>query len=174
MTLQAGWYYVGAEVRTEQVPNGSAGASISLDEDSMNSADLHGSAGWQRLGLYLKVGAHGADVDVALRLGGFGSLNTGRAFFRNATVIKLDALPASAAPVFDLQAVRRSQIAPPIGKPWTLPATLALLAILAIAGWYIYGAENPAVAPAIAQAAAKRPLPPRAQRRRQQRPKRHR
>jgi len=174
LTLGPGWYYVSAEASCEDVPPNAVGAYVSLDEDSINSPGLHGNSGWQRVGLYLKVGRHVADVDIALRLGGFGSLNTGRAFFRNATVIKLDALPASAAPVFDLQAVRRSQIAPPIGKPWTLPATLALLAILAIAGWYIYGAENPAVAPAIAQAAAKRPLPPRAQRRRQQRPKRHR
>jgi len=169
MTLQPGWYYVGAEVRTEQVPNGSAGASISLDEDSMNSADLHGSAGWQRLGLYLKVGAHGADVDVALRLGGFGSLNTGRAFFRKARVVKLDALPANAAPTFDLSVVRRSLVAPPVGKPWTLVAVFVLLAGMAVIGWRIYGVE------AFAPAPVKTPPPrsmPRSERRRRQPPRR--
>jgi len=148
LTLGPGWYYVGAEARTELVPLNAAGASVSLDEDGINSPDIHGSADWQRLGLYIKVGAHGADIDVALRLGGFGSLNTGRAFFREARMVKLDALPANAAPVFDLTAVRKSQVAPPMGKPWTLPATFVLLVILAIVGWKIYGADELAPAPA--------------------------
>jgi hypothetical protein len=172
LSLGPGWYYVSAEVSCEDVPANAVGAYVSLDEDSINSLVLHGNTGWQRVGLYLKVGRHGADVDIALRLGGFGSLNTGRAFFRNASVIRLGALPAGAVPAFDLQVVRRSQIAPPVGKPWTLPATLGLLAIAAIAGWYIYGADNLAPARVTMQPAAKRPPPPRRQRRRQQRPKR--
>jgi hypothetical protein len=163
LTLGPGWYYVGAEARTEEVPSNAAGASVSLDEDGINSPDLHGAADWQSLGLYLKVGAHGAEVDVALRLGGFGSLNTGRAFFRKARVVKLDALPANAAPKFDLSAVRRSLVAPPMGKPWTLAAAFVLLAILAIVGWKIYGADEPAPAPAAAQPP---PALPRGERRR--------
>jgi hypothetical protein len=165
LTLGPGWYYVGAEARTEQVPPNAAGASVSLDEDGINSPDLHGAADWHSLGLYLKVGAHGAEVDVALRLGGFGSLNTGRAFFRNARVVKLDALPANAGPIFDLSAVRRSLVAPPVGKPWTLAAAFVLLAILAVIGWKLYGADELAPAPVGA-----RPPPslPRGERRRRQ------
>jgi len=144
LSLGPGWYYIGAEVRTEGIPPSTAGASVSLDEDSINSPDLRDSADWKRLSLYLKVGAHGADIDVALRLGGFGSLNTGRAFFRKARVVKIDALPANAAPLFDLVAVRRSSIAPPVGKPWTLVAVFMLLALTAVIGWTFYGADDPA------------------------------
>jgi hypothetical protein len=158
LSLGPGWYYVSAEVRTEQVPSNAAGASVSLDEDGINSSDLRGTTDWQRLGLYLKVGKHGADIDVALRLGNFGSLNTGRALFRKASVVKLAAPAAGATPVFDLAAVRKSMAAPPIGHLWTLLATFALLAILALAGWNIYGAGE--LAPA--------PPPPRAERRRRQ------
>jgi hypothetical protein len=165
LSLGPGWYYIGAEARTEGVPLNAAGASVSLDEDSINSSDLHGTTDWQILGLYLKIGAHGADIDVALRLGGFGSLNTGRAFFRKARVVKLDALPASAAPVFDLAAVRRSSIAPPVGKPWTLVAVFILLAITAAAGWTIYGADDPAPAAAPIKTQPPPPLP-RSERRR--------
>jgi hypothetical protein len=147
LSLGPGWYYVGAEARTEEVPASAAGASISLDEDSINSPDLHGVAGWQSLGLYLKVGAHGADVDIALRLGGFGSLNTGRAFFRKARVVKLDALPDKAVPIFDLSVVRRTLASPPVGKPWTLMAVFVLLAITAVIGWKIYGVDDLAPAP---------------------------
>jgi len=165
MTLDAGWYYVGAEVRTEDVSANGAGASVSLDEGNVNSPDLRGTAEWHRLGLYLKVGAHGADIDVALRLGGFGSLNTGRAFFRNARVVKLDALPPDAAPVFDLSAVRRASVAPPTGRPWTLVAAFVLLAIAAAAGWRIHGGDNlpPAPAGSLASSAT-----PRSERRRRQ------
>ncbi len=163
LSLGPGWYYIGAEARTEDVPSNAAGASVSLDEDSINSPDLHGIGDWQRLGFYLKVGAHGADIDVALRLGGFGSLNTGRAFFRKASVVKIEALPIGASLVFDLSAIRRTLAAPPVGKPWTLPAAFVLLAILGIVGWNIYGAAE--LAPAKSQPP---PSLPRAERRRRQ------
>lgn len=165
LTLGPGWYYVGANVRTEQVPLGAAGATVSLDEDGIDSPDLRGDSGWRNLGFYLKVGTHGADVDVALRLGGFGSLNTGRAFFRNARVVKLAALPAHAAPAFDLSAVRRSLVEPPIGRPWTLAAAFVLLAILIVVGWRIYGADELAPAPMGSQPP---PAPRRGKRRRRQ------
>jgi hypothetical protein len=164
LSLGPGWYYIGAEARTEDVPSNAAGASVSLDEDGINSPDLHGTGDWQRLGFYLKVGAHGADIDVALRLGGFSSLNTGRAFFRKASAVKIDALPRGASLVFDLSAIRRTLASPPVGRPWTLVAAFVLLAILGIFGWKIYGAAE--LAPAKAQ-----PLPPslpRAERRRRQ------
>jgi hypothetical protein len=164
LSLGPGWYYIGAEARTEDVPSNAAGASVSLDEDGINSPDLHGTGDWQRLGFYLKVGSHGADIDVALRLGGFSSLNTGHAFFRKASAVKIDALPRGASLVFDLSAIRRTLASPPVGKPWTLAAAFVLLAILGIVGWKIYGAAE--LAPAKAQ-----PLPPslpRAERRRRQ------
>jgi hypothetical protein len=162
LSLGPGWYYIGADVRIEDVPSNAAGASVSLDEDGINSPDLHGIGDWQRLGFYLKVGSHGADIDVALRLGGFSSLNTGRAFFRKASAVKIDALPRGASLVFDLSAIRRTLATPPVGKPWTLPAAFVLLAILGIVGWNIYGAAE--LAPAKSQPPP--PSLPRAERRR--------
>ncbi|HTQ25905.1 MAG TPA: hypothetical protein VMI09_14520 [Candidatus Binataceae bacterium] len=165
MTLDAGWYYVGAEVRTDGVPANAAGASVGLDEDSVNSPALHGTTEWHPLGLYIRIGAHGADIDVALRLGGFGSLNTGRAFFRNARVVKLHALPANAGPAFDLSAVRRASVAPPIGRPWTLIAVFVLLAVVAAAGWRIYGGDN---LPPVPVGSQPPPSMPRSERRRRE------
>jgi dolichyl-phosphate-mannose-protein mannosyltransferase len=166
LTLGAGWYFITVEARTENVPAAAAGASVSLDEDSINSPELHGASDWQRLGLYLKVGEHGADVDVALRLGGFGSLNTGRAYFRKARVVKLAALPANAEPIFDLLVVRRSQVSPPVGRPWTLVATFVLLTILAVIGWKIYGADD--LPPEPVEPQPPPPSLPRGERRRRQ------
>lgn len=142
LSLGPGWYYVSVEARTENVPSDEAGASISLDEDSINSPDLRGTTDWQRLGFYIEVGKHGADMDIALRLGNFGSLSTGRAIFRNPSLVKVAAPPAGATPVFDLVAVRRGEAAPPIGHLWTLIATFVLLALVAAAGWHLYGSGD--------------------------------
>lgn len=159
LSLGPGYYYLGVEVRTEDVPPNAAGAYVSLDEDSVNSPDLRGTSDWRRVGLYLKIGAHGADVDIALRLGGFGSLNTGRAFFRDARLVRLEALPAAAAPVFDLAAVRRASVAPPVGKPWTLWAMFLFLGGVAAAGWYVYGAAGVMFAAAPSDPPASAPPP---------------
>ncbi len=156
LSLGPGWYYVSVEARTEQVPSNEAGASISLDEDGVNSSDLRGTTDWQRIGFYLKVGKHGADIDLALRLGNFGSLNTGRALFRKPSVVKVSAPRAGATPVFDLVAVRRSESAPPVGHLWTLVATFVLLALLALAGWNLYGAGELAPAAPVPRAARRR------------------
>jgi hypothetical protein len=163
LSLEPGWYYIGAQARTENVPSNAAGATVSLDEDSIDSFDLRGTTQWQRLGFYLKVGRHGADVDVALRLGNFGSLNTGRAFFRKPEIVKVAAPAAGAAPVFDLTAIRRALMPKPIGHPWTLAVTALLLVILAIAGWNIYGTSE--IGPA--------PMPQRSKRRRRGEDARH-
>src|SRR5260370_21899269 len=89
MNLPPGWYQISADVRTENVGAKESGASISVMEDGIMSADIHGTTDWQHVTLYLKVGGHGADLDVALRVGGFGSLNTGKPFFRNAALIAI-------------------------------------------------------------------------------------
>ncbi|HZO82939.1 MAG TPA: hypothetical protein VFB33_14675 [Candidatus Binataceae bacterium] len=156
LSLGPGWYYVSAEVRTEEVPSNATGATVSLDEDGINSTDLRGTTDWRRLGFYLRVGAHGADVDVALRLGNFGSLNSGRAFFRKPSVVRVAAPPPEATPVYDLAAVRKAEAAPPVGRFWTLIATFVLLGILTVVGWNLYGADERATAAP----------PPRAERRR--------
>jgi hypothetical protein len=139
LTLAPGWYQIGADIRTEDVGTKESGATISVMEDGIMSPELHGTSDWKHVALYLKVGGHGADVDVALRIGGFGSLNTGKAFFRNASVIRIDAPPPNAIPTYDLQAIRKQAEPVPIGSPISLVFTFALLAGVAWAGWHIYG-----------------------------------
>jgi len=138
-SLVAGWYYLSVEARTEEVGGGAAGATISVLEDGITSGDLTGTKGWSKLGLYLKVGPHGADVEVALRLGGYASLNTGRAFFRNASAIRVAGPPAGATHTFDLEAIRKASQPLPVGKPWSLVATFILLGSVAVAGWRMFG-----------------------------------
>ena len=156
ITLGAGWYHFSAEIRTEDVPRGRVGATISVMDDGIMSPDIRGTTGWTRVGFYLRVGKRGADMDVALRLGGYGSLNTGRAFFRDASVVKVATPPAGAYPVFDLDQIRRAMNPAPTGSPISLVATF--LALLAIAGWgwHEFGKEPPAMSRAEARRARAR------------------
>jgi hypothetical protein len=139
LSLAPGWYQLSADIRTENVATKEDGASISIMEDGIMSPEIRGTAGWQRVSLYLKVGGKGADVDVALRVGGFASLNAGRAFFRNATLVAIDAPPPNAAPTFDLTSIRQEAAPVPLGSHWSLVLTFAALIAIAYLGWRMFG-----------------------------------
>jgi hypothetical protein len=135
LSLGPGWYYISAEVRTVGVLATFTGANVAVLEDGINSADIKGDSDWQKLGLYLKIGPHGADIDVALRLGGYMNLTRGEAFFRNASVVRVEAPPANADHLYDLDLIRQQEVNGPVGRPWTLPVTFILLIVIAVIGW---------------------------------------
>src|ERR1700732_1430536 len=91
--LGPGWYHFTTSMRTEGVPTGNTGAYISILEDGIVSDFLYGTNNWRELGFYLKVGEAGADVELACRVGGFASLNTGKAACRDFRGVKIDAPP---------------------------------------------------------------------------------
>jgi dolichyl-phosphate-mannose-protein mannosyltransferase len=142
LTLAPGWYRFSTEVRTENVGTQQTGANISIMEDGAMSPDIRGTSEWQPVSFYLEVGGNGADIELALRVGGFGSLNTGKAFFRNVLAEKLAAPPPGATPVYDLTAIRKAAIPEPVGHPVTLWASFLFLALIALYGWRSYGAED--------------------------------
>jgi hypothetical protein len=81
-------YRISADVRTEDVGIGAAGALIAIEPRVTDSRDVRGTQPWQRL--QVTVAANGAARwDVCLRLGSYGSLNTGTAFFRD---VRVDAI----------------------------------------------------------------------------------
>ncbi len=135
LSLSAGWYHLSVEARTRKVLPFFTGASISVLEDSIISRDLRGDTDWTMLDLYLLVGPRGADIDVALRLGGYMNLTRGQAWFRRARVLKIEAPPQGARYVFDLAAIRKTEATGPIGHLWTLVATFLVLGAAAATGW---------------------------------------
>ena len=145
LTLPPGWYRFSTEVRTENIGTQQTGANISIMEDGAMSPDIRGTSDWQRISFYLDVGGNGADIELALRVGGFGSLNTGKAFFRNVVAEKIAAPPPDATPIYDLMAIRKAEIPEPIGHPVTLVASFIFLALLAWYGWRLFGAPEPVV-----------------------------
>lgn len=141
LTLSPGWYYFAADIKTTNVGNEATGASISIMEDGITSSDIRGTNDWRRVGFYLKVGKRGADVSLALRVGGYGSLNTGMGLFRNIEGERIDGPPPGAEPTFDLDAIRKQAEGAPIGSPWTLVATFILLGIIIALGWRTLGEQ---------------------------------
>jgi hypothetical protein len=144
LTLPAGWFYLSALIRAQNVPRSGRGASLSILEGAIGSVDLHGTTEFEQRGFYLKVGPRGADVEVACRLGGFGSLNTGTAICTDLKAVAIEAPPPGAGPTFDLDEVRRQYTTPPVGSPWTLAAAFAFTLALALFGWTMLGKTWPA------------------------------
>jgi len=142
LNLDPGWYYLSTQVRTEGVGDKATGASISIMEDGAMSHDVRGTTPWREIGFYLKIGSRGGDIDIACRLGGYASLNTGRAFFRDVKVLRVKA-PAQGEPSFELDTVRKESAEPPAGKPWTLAGTFILLAAISYFGWTRFDIPKP-------------------------------
>jgi hypothetical protein len=147
LSLSGGWYRISVWARSEDALPYFTGANISVLEDGIVSADLRGTQPWQQLVLYLKVPPYGADIDVALRLGGYTNLTRGRAFFHDPEVIRIDAPPAGATHLYDLGEIRKTEAGSPIGSRWTLYATYLLLAVAAVIGWRLLMFDQPAQAP---------------------------
>jgi hypothetical protein len=142
INLDPGWYYLSVQVRTEGVGDNATGASVSIMEDGAMSHDVRGTTPWREIGFYLKVSDRGGDIEIACRVGGYASLNTGLAFFRDVKVVAVTA-PAEGEPRFELDSVRKESAEPPVGKPWTLAATFILLAAIAYFGWTMFDTPIP-------------------------------
>ena len=97
-------YVVRAEVRTEGVVGGT-GATLSIDNYAVDgtycySENLHGTNDWRTVTLYVRTGAEQTSLNVALRLGGYGTTARGTASYRNVYVAA--AAPADGEEVVDL------------------------------------------------------------------------
>jgi PA14 domain-containing protein len=138
--LTPGWYHFTASMRTEGVPTGNTGAYISILEDGIVSDFLYGSNNWRELGFYLKVGEAGADVELACRVGGFASLNTGKAACRDFRGVKIEAPPADATHRYELDLIRGGGIPPPSSgtNNSTLVMVLFAAAIAVLVGILIW------------------------------------
>lgn len=108
--LKPGWYHFSASVRTENVGVRDTGANLSIMETWIQSRNVTGTNYWEPIGFYMQV-LQETDVKFACRIGFYSSENTGRAFFRDLSVIKVAAAGAD-DPSFKLESKDR----PPAAK----------------------------------------------------------
>ncbi len=92
-------YRLSAEIRTSDVQYGT-GANLSIDNYPIDgtycySENLFGSDAWRAVSLYFRTAAEQTSVNVALRLGGYGTTAVGTAEFRNVSLFECATTSAS-------------------------------------------------------------------------------
>ncbi len=85
-------YKLTAKIRTTDVQYGT-GASLSIDNYAIDgtycySENLFGTDVWRTVSLYFKTGPEQTSVNVALRLGGYGTTATGQAEYKNVSLME--------------------------------------------------------------------------------------
>lgn len=86
-------YKISCWVRTENVGNDAKGANLSVDGITGTSDDLRGTGDWKLLEFYGKSGKNQKSFVLTLGLGGYGSLNSGKAWFDDVSVEETENLP---------------------------------------------------------------------------------
>lgn len=99
ITVKGNKYYrLSCYIRTENVGIGDKGANISVEGIIETSDYIKGTnPEWKRVELYGKTKKGQTSLTVSLGLGGYGSLNTGKAWFDDVLVEEADKAPANTA-----------------------------------------------------------------------------
>ena len=88
------WYLISCMARVEGGQEGGVGASVSVKDTFVYSEPVYDTNGeWVRLTLYGKTTADQKSITVMCRVGGYGSLETGRAWFDDVSVTRVDGVP---------------------------------------------------------------------------------
>lgn len=91
-------YRLSARVRAEGCSEDQKGANLSFSGIYGTSADLHDTNGeWQEVTLYARTGEGMKEATVMARLGGYGSENTGRAYFTDVKMEAVEDVPVGAS-----------------------------------------------------------------------------
>ena len=97
------YYRFSCMVRAENCGEGEYGATLSFRDTFVYSESVSDTAGeWREISVYGQTGADQTEVTLMLRVGGYGSLNTGSAYFDDVEVVKLDEKPEGVE-VFSLE-----------------------------------------------------------------------
>jgi hypothetical protein len=135
--LAPGWYRLSGELHAENIdPHGDVLIGISAGGDTLSlPIKVTSSSDWISGVLYFKIGIP-REVQIRCMMG----VSPGTVRFRRILLTKASAPPREAAQI-DIEAitVQGDQIAwedrPPRGNPWTVPATILLLAAITLLGW---------------------------------------
>lgn len=91
-------YKLSAYVRVDYADPGAKGANLSVLGITDTSVDLQATNGaWQLVEMYGKTGKSQKELQVAVRLGGYGSLSKGKAYFDDVSLTKAAAAPSGTA-----------------------------------------------------------------------------
>lgn len=139
-------YRLSAQIQTSDVEYGT-GASLSIDNYAIDgtycySENLFGTDAWRSVSLYFRTGEEQNSVNVALRLGGYGTTAIGTAEFRNVSLVAIEStdativnLPTENGTVSNLSSASEAKST---ASSVNTPLALALALTLILAGIFAY------------------------------------
>ncbi len=86
------YYRISCDIKTQNITGG-AGANVSAVDTLATSSPVTGSADWTHVDLQGKTEKGMKKLTVCMRVGGYGALSSGEAWFKNFSVTKLDSRP---------------------------------------------------------------------------------
>lgn len=90
------YYKLSGWVKTENIGSDFKGANISVDGILDTSNDIRGTSDWQYVELFGSTKKGQKELVVTIGLGGYSNTNTGKAWFDDVVVEKVDSLPSNA------------------------------------------------------------------------------
>ncbi|MBR3382138.1 MAG: glycosyltransferase family 39 protein [Clostridia bacterium] len=120
-------YKLTCMIRTEGVENGQ-GANIALREIVAASEGVFGDSGWQQVELVGRTGPVQDFIVVSCRLGGYGMVAHGSAWFDDFTVEKIDSYDGDIVPFFNGETAEDE----PSGGDWIVPVIIGAAAVAII------------------------------------------
>ena len=88
------YYRMSCWIKTQNVGTENKGANLSIDNSFDTSKDIKGTSKyWEYVELYGKTSPNQDSFTLTIGIGGYGSTNTGRAWFDSIEVVELDSLP---------------------------------------------------------------------------------
>ena len=131
------FYRIRCMIKAEGIRPGRAGASISIDNTFISSEYIYDTEGtWVPVEFYGKTGPKQTSMTIMCRVGGYGSLNSGKAWFDALTVNRVASLPP------DVTALPLATISPVTPTPaddeekdytaWIVAVAILWLAIAAL------------------------------------------
>lgn len=143
-------YKISCWIMAENIPEGNIGAGITVRDVALVDKGLKDTGGkWEYYEIFGKTGLKQNTLEFSASLGGYGSINTGKASFDDFAVSEINDIPSGAKlynfynnPATINNTIKSTPSNDLFGKlstqQWTLLATIVLLIYLGIAIFYLF------------------------------------
>ncbi|NIK76929.1 Gpi18-like mannosyltransferase/predicted membrane-bound dolichyl-phosphate-mannose-protein mannosyltransferase [Paenibacillus castaneae] len=131
-------YKISGYVKTEGIGPDGAGALLYVDGVAVNYPEVRDTKGkWEHVYFYAKTGKEQKSIVIGASLGGYGSINTGKAYFDDLSVEKVSRAPAGAE-VFSLMGTEQSGDTENAGNAGAVLPALLITALFCILFYIVY------------------------------------
>lgn len=138
-------YKISGWIKTENVGTSNKGANFSADMIMQTSADIKGTTDWQYVEVFGRTGANQTSLTITAGLGGYGSLNSGTAYFDDISVEEATDV-TNGAEIIDLDSGQTNNTNNSSGsddKSWLIIVAALLIAAIAVVVFFVVKTPAP-------------------------------